>query len=46
MPFMVLSIENYGWRITLIIIGILFMVFGPIIASVIRKKPNLEVINK
>lgn len=46
MPFMVLSIENYGWRITLIIIGILFMVFGPIIALVIRKKPNLEVINK
>ena len=46
MPFMVLSIENYGWRITMVFIAILFLITGPLIALIIRKKPDINIINK
>ena len=46
MPFMVLSIENYGWRITMVFIAILFLITGPLIALIIRKKPDINIINQ
>ena len=46
MPFMVLSIENYGWRITMVFIAIMFLITGPLIAFIIRKKPDINIINK
>ena len=43
---MVLSIENYGWRITMVFIAIMFLITGPLIAFIIRKKPDINIINK
>ncbi|SVC24095.1 uncharacterized protein METZ01_LOCUS276949, partial [marine metagenome] len=43
-PLMVLSIESIGWRQTMVVLGIIFLVVGPLISLVIRKKPNLDFI--
>ena len=36
MPFMVYSIEEYGWRLTMVILGIIFLISGPIISIIIH----------
>ena len=43
-PLMVLSIESIGWRQTMVGLGIIFLVVGPLVSLVIRKKPNLDFI--
>ena len=46
MPLMVLSIESFGWRASMVYIGVLFLLSGPIIALIMRKKPDINIIEK
>tara|TARA_B100001146_G_scaffold225100_1_gene246453 strand:- start:2658 stop:3890 length:1233 start_codon:yes stop_codon:yes gene_type:complete len=41
-PLIVLSIESIGWRQSVIVLGIIFLVVGPLVSLVIRRKPNLD----
>jgi MFS family permease len=41
-PVMVLSIQSIGWRQTMVVLGIIFLIVGPLVSLVIRKKPNLD----
>ena len=46
MPLMVLSMEALGWRLTLVILGFLFVFSGPLLAYVIKKRPDIEFLEK
>ena len=46
MPLMVLSMEELGWRLTLVILGFLFIFSGPLLAYVIKKRPDIEFLEK
>ena len=46
MPLMVLSMEELGWRLTLIVLGFLFVFSGPLLAYVIKKRPDIEFLEK
>ena len=41
-PLFVLSIESIGWRQSLIVLGIIFLLVGPLVSLVIKRKPNLD----
>ena len=41
-PLFVLSIESIGWRHSLIVLGIIFLLIGPLVSLVIKRKPNLD----
>ena len=46
MPFMVFSIEEYGWRLTMVILAIIFLISGPIISIIMRRKPDISILEK
>ena len=45
-PPMVWSINTYGWRPTVFVIGVMAIVLGPFVARLLGKRPTLEQIER
>jgi len=46
LPLMVLSIDKNGWRLTMILLAIIFLFTGPILAFIVRKRPDINFLEK
>jgi len=46
LPLMVLSIDKNGWRLTMVLLAIIFLFTGPILAYIVRKRPDINFLEK
>jgi MFS family permease len=46
LPLMVLSIDKNGWRETMIYLAIIFIIAGPILSFIIKKRPDMSFLEK
>ncbi len=46
LPLMVLSIEKSGWRATMIYLAIIFLITGPILSLIVKKRPDVNFLEK
>ena len=46
LPLMVLSIDKNGWRLTMVLLAIIFLFTGPLLAYIVRKRPDINFLEK